>query len=349
MRPANPADADTPWAGCRPSARLRVAVRLNRVSCHLFFAPVAAVVLAVSANAIAQGFPTRAVTLVVPFAVGGSNDAAARALASQLTAQWSQPVLVENHPGAGGLIGTNKVINGGSDGYQILLNNPSLLLLSHLHNNVDPMQSLRPVANVVNTPSSVVVSGKLPITNFAQLFAYCKQSATPCTVGIADPLARLTVRNLLESNGVANGIIVNYKGTAPMLVDLFSNQINLGVTTVSGPLPHHRSGMVRIIGVGTPAGRLSELPEVATYSEQGFKHVLPAVWAGVFVHKDVPQATVDRIAQGIATATTQEAFRKLVATMGSIPGTEGNVAFTQQIARQKIAMEEMLKRFPIRE
>lgn len=323
--------------------------RLARAASTLVLAGFIAALMTLPDAAVAQTFPARAVTLVVPFTTGGSNDAAARALAAQLSAQWGQTVVVENNPGAGGMIGTSRVINGSTDGHLVLINNPALLLLSHLHDGFNPMQSLRPVANIVNTPSSVVVSAKLPINNLSQLFAYCRQAATPCTAGLSDPLARLTVRNLMDFGGVPNAIIVNYRGTAPMMQDLISAQINLGVTTVSGPLPHHRSGLARIIGVGTPTGRLAELPEVATYAEQGFRHVLPSIWTGAFVHRDVPQPVIDRIADAIMKATTQESFRKTVAGMGSLPGIEGQAVFSKQIAQQKLAMEEMLKRFPLKE
>jgi tripartite-type tricarboxylate transporter receptor subunit TctC len=297
----------------------------------------------------AAAFPTRPVTLVVPFAAGGSNDVVARALAKELGSRWSQPVIVENVGGAGGLIGTNRVLNSAADGHTILVSNPALLILSYLHKGIDPMQALQPVGNIANAPAVVVAAPGIRATDMKGLMEHCRSAREPCSVGTSDPLSRAYARSMLEAAQVTNAISVNYRGTAPMVADLRAGQIAIGVTTLSGPLPHHRSGGVRIVAVSSAGGRVPQVPDVPTFAEQGVNSVIPSVWTGAFVRREVPRPVLERLSAALQQALVSDELQKVLLTAGLVPAPGSAQAFGSQVAQQQASLRELLQRYPLAE
>lgn len=296
-----------------------------------------------------ERFPSKPVTLVVPYAVGGGMDAMARALAPHLQAQWGQSVIVENVGGAQSLLGTNKVIGAPRDGHVILLQNPAVLTLSSMYKGIDPVASLQPASMIASIPILIAVHPSVPARDMRQLFEYCRtKTAPPCSFGAGEPVGSSLNRRLAAEARLDTASQVAYRGTGPLFTDLRGGHVTAGFGSVASSVQHHNAGTVRVIAVATEAGRVPQFPDVPTFQEQGLKDIFPT-WVALFLPAGAPVAVADRVDAAVRKALANPELRKTLDGFGAIPSTLTRAEFARMLPKEKQVYEELLKRYPLQQ
>ncbi len=292
--------------------------------------------------------PDRSVTLVVPYGAGGGTDATARAVGKRLGEIWGQPVVVENLPGADGLIGTRKVIDAKPDGYTLLLQVPAITLTKHQPGmkGIDPLSQLEAITSLAQSPSTFVVNSKLPVKTFAEFVQYCTTAAQPCSMATGESIGRLLTRKLSAETGLPNLIIVNYKGSGPMVADLLSNTVNAAFTGINAVLPHHKSGTLRIVSTLSPK-RAPQIPEVPSLVEAGFPDYRAVTWYGLFAPKGTPTALRSAVAAAVAQAVQDDAVKKTLAFGGAESVGNTPAEFATEIRQDAERLDAMVKKFSL--
>jgi tripartite-type tricarboxylate transporter receptor subunit TctC len=231
----------------------------------------AAVLVLSSPAARAQSWPSRTITLIIPFAAGGSNDVVGRAIGKKLTEAWGQPVVIENRPGAGALIGTEAVAKAHPDGYTLLLVSPTFTIGPAIrkHMPFDTVRDFTPVAFIGRSPLLVTASNKVPVKSAKELFALARSSPGQLTYASA---------GLGSINQIATELIalaagvklthVPYKGGAPAVNDLAGGHVDIFVSSLPQVLPLAKSGQVKALAV-TGTKRTALFPDVPTLAESG--------------------------------------------------------------------------------
>jgi len=253
--------------------------------------------LAASTSAQAQSYPTRTITLVVTAAAGGVTDVAARALGQKLSETWGQQVVVENKGGAAHVIAAQSVAKAAPDGYTLLVAeagvfaiNPTLYGKGKLP--YDEEKDFVPVSGLVRINQALLTNRDLPVVNTSELIALAKASPGKLTYGTAGigsaPHMNIT---LLESMTGAKFTPVHYRGAAPALNDIIAGHINLMSVSVSLALPPFRSGMLKILGIGS-AQRLPLAPDLPTVAESGVPGYEATTWFGLFAPAGTPREIV---------------------------------------------------------
>jgi tripartite-type tricarboxylate transporter receptor subunit TctC len=291
--------------------------------------------------------PDRAVTLVVPYAPGGGTDATARAVSKRLSILWGQPVLVENLPGADGLIGTRRVMDAKPDGYTLLLQVPALVLTKYVPGlkGIDPLVKLDPVSILSQAPSAVVVSGKLGVKTLAELIQYCRTASTPCSLGTGESSAKIRAKQFAAETGINNLTVVSYRGTGPIVVDLISGVISMSFTGINSVLPHHKAGTVRIVATQGEK-RAAALPDIPTATEAGYPFLQSVTWFGMFAPKGTPQPVLQGVIAAVREAGTDLDVQRAIAATGAEPVMSSPAEFSVQIKQEDMRLGDIVKRFP---
>ncbi|MBB3948137.1 tripartite-type tricarboxylate transporter receptor subunit TctC [Rhizobium skierniewicense] len=272
---------------------------------HQLFKRRAAIALAASVvsafvlggAAQAQTYPARAITLVVPFAAGGSTDVVARVIAQKMSEDLGQQVIVENIAGAGGNLGADRVARAEPDGYTILMGTVATHALNPLilkTKPYDPEKDFAPISLLVVVPNVLVVNPQLPVKNVAELIALLKAQPDKyayASSGNGTPL-HLSGELFKSMTGVSMQH-VPYKGSGPALNDLLGNQVSIMFDNLPSSSGHIKSGTLRALGV-TTAERASSFPDVPTIAETvpGYETY---TWNALFGPKGTPKEAVDRL------------------------------------------------------
>jgi tripartite-type tricarboxylate transporter receptor subunit TctC len=268
----------------------------------------------------AQGYPTRPVTLVVPFAPGAGTDAVARIMGRWLSPRLGQTVVVENKPGAGTILATQSVVNAPTDGHTVLFVSTSSATNPTFYPTL-PYNFLRdivPVSGLVTGPFVMVVNPSLPAKNVAEFIAYAK--ANPGKVSMASTGAGTAVHLSGELFKVMTGVDmvhVPYRGGAPAITDLISGQVQVLFSDVPGALPHIRSGALRPLAV-TTASRSAFLPDVPAISETVAGYA-SSTWYGTGVPKGTPPEIVERLSREINAGLADQAVKTQLTDLGVTP------------------------------
>ncbi|HEY6719627.1 MAG TPA: tripartite tricarboxylate transporter substrate binding protein [Reyranella sp.] len=275
----------------------------------------AAAVMA-STGALAQAWPSRPITLYVPFAAGGPSDMFGRILARGLSAELGQQVVVENKGGMGGLVGVAAIAKAAPDGYAIGMNatGPSAIapfMVPSMPFEDKDLVLLTPIALV---QMIIATSSRLPVNSVAELIAYAKANPGKVNYGSSGPggISHLAAE-LFRAAARIDIVHVPYRGAAPAVQDLLAGQVQMVVLDVSALLPHIRSGNIKALAA-TSKTRAALLPDVPTTAEIGLPTVLSDNWYGLAAPAGVPKAILDRIhAAAVAVLDTQEAAEPMMA------------------------------------
>mgnify|MGYP000217796104 CR=1 FL=1 len=254
-------------------------------------------ILTVPLGALAQGYPTKTISLVVPFAAGGPTDIVARTLAANMSRTLGQTVVVENTPGAGGTVASNKVAKAKPDGYMIYIHHMGMATAQALYDKLpyDPMKDFEYIGQVADVPMVLLGSKKFPPNNFKELGAYIKANKEKVTMANAGPGAVSQLCGLIFQSRLGVRVTtVPYKGTGPALTDLLGGQVDLLCDQTTQTIPYIKDNRVKVYGVTTPK-RLSALPNVPTLDEQGMKGFDVKVWHGVYAPKGTPKPVLEKI------------------------------------------------------
>lgn len=245
-------------------------------------------------------YPSKTVTIVSPFSAGGGTDYLARLLASELTKSLGQSVIVENRPGANGMIGSNYVAKANPDGYTLVLGTVGSHGINQaVYDNVpyDTIKDFSPISLIARTPMLVLANMSVKANNARELVAEATQAKAPMIYSSAGvgSVGHIAGELFSQEAGV-NLIHAPYKGAAPAAIDLAGGQVPLMFGTPISTDQHVKAGKVKILGV-TSADRSTLVPDVPTLSEQGFKNFDVSTWYGLFAPANTPPAIVQLIAQ----------------------------------------------------
>jgi len=256
-------------------------------------------------TAIAQNYPNRAVRIVVPLTPGGGNDTIARLIAQKLTGSLKQQFVVENRPGAGGLIGADYVAKSAPDGYTLLLGNvANLAIIPNMQKKVpyDSLRDFAPISLIASAPLLVVVHPSLPVKTIKQLIAFAK--ARPGQLNYASNGVGTTTHLATEMFAMMSGIKmvhVPYKGLSAAMGDLISGQVPLMFSSAVAMLPQVKAGRLRVLAM-TGAKRSPAIPDIPTVAESGVPGYQAGSWYGVLAPRGTPRPIIDLLSQHIAAA-----------------------------------------------
>lgn len=271
------------------------------------------------AIALANDFPSRTVSLVVPFAPGGPTDAMARTLANALKGPLGQNVIVENKAGAGGNLGAEAVARAERDGHTLLFGTSGPLAINvslYRKLNYDPLKSFAPVIQIGHLPNVLVVHPSVPARSVQELIAHGRANPGKLSFASSGNGASSHLAGVLFNNTAGTDFLhVPYKGTGPALTDLLGGQVTMTFTDVLTALPHIRSGKLRALGV-TTATRSSALPEVPTVAEQGLAGFDVSVFFGIVAPAGTPRAAVERLNRAFAEVLRQPEVRQTLQAQG---------------------------------
>ncbi len=246
--------------------------------------------------ALAQQYPSKPVRIIVPFAPGGGSDFIARFMAQRLTESLGSQVIVENKPGAGGVLGIEQGVKAPADGYTLILIassytvNPSVYKL-----NFDPVTDITPIIQMSQGPLLVVVTPSVQVKTVKELIALAKSK--PGEVTFASSGQGSVIHLATELFNTMAGTKMNhipYKGTGPALTDTLAGQTNVFFSSAANAMPHIKAGKLRAVAV-TTSKRIPALPEVPTIAESGVAGYDVILWHGLIGPKGLPRAVVDRI------------------------------------------------------
>ena len=279
--------------------------------------------LSVAAPSSAQpntaDWPTRTVTLVIPFPPGGPTDLIGRMLAKQLTAQLGQSVVVENKAGANGNIGGQAVANAKPDGYTALYNTSSLALSPSLYKNLNysPTKDLTPVSSTAIVPLMLLVNNNVPVNTIQEFVAYAKKNPGKLSYssGGNGNITHLAAFLLLQAMGL-EATHVPYKGSAPAMVDLMGGQVEFSTNTINDSMLLVRDKRLKGLAV-TSAKRSSALPDVPTVSETVLKDFDMGAWQGVMMPAGTDPKIVNAFSAEIRKALQDSAMLKQLDAQGA--------------------------------
>lgn len=279
--------------------------------------------MVIAGPAAAQGYPNRPVKIVVPFAAGGGTDVMARNIAQKLSEAWSQPVVVENRTGAGGIIGADAVAKSPPDGYTFLMGTTTTAINASLvvKPPYDMQRDLQPVAMLSFYPMAAVMRADSPVRSLQDLVALSHKQALSAGSGGNGTPQHLVLEMFKGATG-AKILHVPYKGGAPALVALLGAQNDVMFTLWPECLPHVQSGKLRALAVTTPT-RLAQMPDIPTTAEAGFPAVQATGWQGVMVRAGTPKDIVARINAQVNSIMAVPDMKSRILEQGFMPVTMG--------------------------
>jgi tripartite-type tricarboxylate transporter receptor subunit TctC len=295
----------------------------------------AALALLCAAQAQAQGFPAKPVTMVVPYPAGGATDVIARMVAEKLAKDWEQAVVVSNKPGAGTLIGAESVARSAGDGYTLYMTTAAHTISASLYQKLpyDPIKDFAPITLTATIPLVLVTTPSVPVRTLAELIAYARAHGG---MAFASPGNGTPQHLAMELFKAQNGLAlthVPYRGDSPMLTDLVGGQVQMAFVTLSSALPHIKGGKLRAIALAH-AKRVAGIAEVPTFAEAGMPGFTAATWFGLLAPASISPELQNRIYRDVAKIVAEPAFTAKLADMGAEVDNSTPQAFQALIAAE---------------
>ena len=272
-------------------------------------------------GAMAEAFPSKPVTLVVPFPPGGTTDVLARALGDKLAQGLGQPVIVENKPGAGATLGADAVAKSKADGHTLLIGAVHHTIATSVYRKLpyDFGKDLAPVTTVALVPNVLVVNASTPAKSVAELVAMAKAQPGQVTYGSnGNGTAQHLIGTQFQKSTGTELIHVPYKGSGPLTTDLIGGQITMSFDTITPVLPHIKAGKLRPLAV-TTGKRSAALPDVPTLAEAGLKGFDIGTWFGVLAPAGTPKDVVAKLNAEMVKVIRSDEFRQRMAEIGAEP------------------------------
>lgn len=288
-----------------------------------------------------SSFPSKPVTLVVPFAPGGPTDAMARTLANAIKPILGQNMVVDNKAGAGGNIGAEYVGKAAADGHTVLFGTSGPLAINmSLYNKLgyDPLTSFAPVIQIGHLPNVLVVHPSVPAKTAAELVAYAKANPGKLSYASSGNGASSHLAGVLFNMRMGTDIQhIPYKGTGPALNDLLGAQVTMSFTDVLTALPHIKAGKLRVLGV-TAATRSAALPDTPTLAEQGIKDFDVSVFFGIVAPSGTPAEVITKLNAAFVQVLQQGDVKQSLAAQGLEPTLKTSPADLGVFMRKEIAV-----------
>jgi tripartite-type tricarboxylate transporter receptor subunit TctC len=282
-------------------------------------------------HAQAQSFPSRAITLVIPFAPGGSTSIVGRTIADKMSELLGEKVVVDNRPGAGGTVGTKAVAKSEPDGYTIALGYTGTLAIGpSLYKNAgyDPRKDFAPIGLIGNAPNSLVVHPSFPAKTIGELIAYAKANPGKVNFGSAGAgtVSHITGEYFAASAGIKL-VHIPYKGTGPALTDLLGGHIPMAFAPIPASHPSVTAGLLRALAV-TSTTRSSLLPDVPTIAEAALPGFDASLYYGLVAPAGTPRPVIDKLNKTLQAALASDEVKKQLGLDGTeiTPGTPEDYA-----------------------
>lgn len=266
----------------------------------------------------AQAWPSRPITIVMPYASGGPTDIVARLLAQRMSESLGQPVVVSNAPGASTMIGAEKAARSPADGYTLFIgsvttfsNNP--LMYRKIRYKVD---DFTPISMIARTPYTLTVSPTMPVTDFAGFVAYAKQrpgKVFNATTGIG--ATNQLLGQMLNNEAGIQMADVAYKGSGPALLDVMGGQVDLTFDGINTSAQALKAGKVKVLAI-TSDKRSPAMPDVPTFAELGYPKMNASFWYGLFAPAGTPPAIIERLNREVAAALRADDIRNRLVSDG---------------------------------
>jgi tripartite-type tricarboxylate transporter receptor subunit TctC len=303
------------------------------------------VLLVLCGAALAQGYPSRPVRLVVGFTPGGGVDINARLLAPRLAEYLGQQVIVDNRPGAGTNIANELVAKAAPDGHTLLVNTAALAINMSLYRNLpfDALRDFAPISVFSESPNVLVVNAKLPAANVKELIAMARASpgklnyssaGTGTTQHLAAELLKLRTGTFI--------VHIPYRGSAPSLTALIAGEVDFSFANIPAIHAHVKSGRLRALASAS-AKRDPQLPEVPTMKEAGVDGVEVVVWYGVLAPAATPREIVNTLAEAVIRATRDLEVRRRLTEQGAHPVGSRPEEFAKLLREEIARWSEVVK------
>jgi tripartite-type tricarboxylate transporter receptor subunit TctC len=275
---------------------------------------------ALLADARGQGLPNRSITIVVPYPPGGPIDTLARAIGQEASADLKQPVVVENRPGASGLVATGAVARAEPDGTTLILgtNQTHATNQSLIKNwTFDAVKDFAPVAGVAAMPHVLVVRKDFAAAKLADVVAMAKAKPGALTFGsMGNGSGAHLAAELFKTRAGIDMLHVPYKGLAPMTTELLAGRVDLSIAPLPGLIAQQiASSNLRVLGIAS-AKRTPQLPDVPTFAEAGVKGVEADAWSALFAPAKTPTPVINRLYRAVATALGKDSVKTALAHQG---------------------------------
>lgn len=308
--------------------------------------------LACLGQAVAQDYPSRQIRIIVPFAAGGASDSVVRVVAEKLGTQLgNQRILIDNRPGAGGNIGTDRGAKADPDGYTILFSTSGPLAVNQtLYKNLpyDPERDLEPISLLATLPNVLIVNPQLPAATTPEFVAYLKQrpdQVAYASIGIGSSQHLAGV--LFEEVTGARMLHVPYQAAGQFVVDLISGEVPASFQLVPNVQSQLKTGKIRAIAV-MGAKRSRALPDVPTMAEQGVPGLESAAWFGLLVPRGTPQPIIDLLNREVVRTLADPEIQAKLIEIGADPTSSTPAEFKALIASETVKWRGLIKAMNIK-
>ena len=272
-----------------------------------------------SAAALAQQYPTKNLSMLVPFAAGGPTDTVARVTAQAMGKPLGQTVIVENRPSAGGILAPEQAKNARPDGYTILIHHIGMATTPALYRQLrfNPLTDFEYIGLINEVPMTVIANEKVPAKNLKEFLAYIKANKDKVSYANAGIGAASHLCGMLFMSAIQTELLtVPYKGTAPAMNDLLGGQVTFMCDQTTNTTSQIKAGKVKAYAV-TSAKRVASLPDVPTLAEQGVKGAEVSIWHGLYAPKGTPKPVLDKLVSALQEALKDDTVKKRFADLGA--------------------------------
>lgn len=307
-------------------------------------------IAATATGADAQTYPSKAVTLVIPYSAGGPTDVFGRALSDKLGKVLKQQIIIDNRPGASTMLGAAQVAAAPKDGYTALVVttttfalNPSLYKSTINYK----LSDFAPVALVGKVPIGLAVRADLPVSNIKEFQAYVKASKTRMKYGSAGTGANSQMVNALANQTLGIEMTeVPYKGTAPALTDMVAGHVDALVDAIATLAPLHKAGKIKILG-NFDSARSPVTPDVPTFAESGFPDLVAFTWNAVVVPAGTPEPVITKLNAALVETLSDAETRSNVERIGFTPLTSTPAELSAYIGTESERWSGLIKQMGI--
>jgi tripartite-type tricarboxylate transporter receptor subunit TctC len=272
----------------------------------------------------AQDYPTKVITMVVPFAAGGPTDTVARLITVPMSKTLKQQVIVENVGGAGGTIAANRVAKSAPDGYTILIHHIGMATAPALYRKLpyNPMTDFEPIGLINEVPMALVAKKDFPAKDLKELIAYVKANKDKVNYANAGLGAASHLCGMLFMSAIQTDVTtVPYSGTAPAMNDLLGGQVDFMCDQTTNTTSQIKAGKIKVYGVTTKK-RVASLPNVPTMDEAGLKGFEVSIWHALYGPKGTPKPVIDKLTKALQEALKDATVKQRFADLGTEPVDE---------------------------
>jgi tripartite-type tricarboxylate transporter receptor subunit TctC len=291
-------------------------------------------------SAGAQQYPTKNITMLVPYAAGGPTDTVARVVAQSMAKPLGHTIIVENKPSAGGILAPEQVKNSKPDGYTILIHHVGMATTPGLYRQLryNPLTDFEYIGLINDVPMTLIARANFPANNFKEFLAYIKQNKQKVTYAHAGIGAASHLCGMLFMSSIETDILtVPYKGTGPAMNDLLGGQVDFMCDQTTNTTSQIKSGKVKVYGV-TSLKRVPSLSDIPTLDEQGLKGFEVGIWHALYAPKNTPKPVIDKLSSALQDTLKSDEVKKRFADLGATtyPPDKATPAALQQHLKAEI-------------